>query len=171
MCCGAGTVSAQAAGLGKGAAGAPRVAQQVAIHAFDLSAHTKIPIDTVIIDIVAAHLCNVSHPDAFAARLRRALARSATVPYAAFRQDFVRMRVRVSYRDSTQDDVFLDKGGKYALFHQHVYRLRDTPRLDRLLRQALPNTADGVMDPELKRDYRKEDFSPMEKRLLKRSFN
>ena len=139
------------------------VVQQVAVHALTLSAHTKLPLDTVTIGLVGDHLCNVPRPAAFAARLRRVMRHSSTVPYQDFRQYFVRMRVRVFYRDSTWVDLFLDKGGKYALFHRNVYRLRDNARLARLLRQALPDDAAGVIDPDLKRDYHKQDFSPMEK--------
>ena len=138
------------------------VVQQVTVHALTLSAHTKLPLDTVTFGFVGPHLCNVPRPAAFAAQLRRAMRHGSTVPYQDFRQNFVRMRVRVSYRDSTWADLFLDKGGKYALFHRNVYRLRDNARLARLLRQALPGNAAGVIDPDLKRDYRKQDFSPME---------
>ena len=144
-----------------GVSSAP-VVQHVAVHALTLSSHTKLALDTVTIGLMGHHLCNVSHPAAFAAQLRRVMRHSSTVPYPSFRQDFVRMRVRVTYRDSTWVDLFLDKGGKYALFHRNVYRLRDNARLAQLLRRALPGDATGVIDPDLKRDYRKQDFSPME---------
>lgn len=136
--------------------------QHVAVHARPLSAHTKLALDTVTIGLVGQHLCNVPRPAAFAVQLRRALRSGGIVPYDSFRQDLVRMRVRVTYRDGTWADVFLDKGGKYALFHRNVYRLRDNVPLAQLLRQAVPNDATGVIDPELKRDYRKQDFTPME---------
>lgn len=92
------------------------VVQQVAVHALTLSAHTKLPLDTVTFGLVGHHLCNVSRPAAFAAQLRRVMRRSSAVPYQDFRRNFVRMRVRLSYRDSTWADLFLDKGGNTPCF-------------------------------------------------------
>jgi hypothetical protein len=138
------------------------VVHQVSIYAFPLASHTKLAIDTVLIGLAGRHLCNVAQPAAFATHLRRALRHSRPVSYQDFRTELVRLRVRVTYCDSTWADVFLDKGGKYALFHQQVYRLHDNKPLARLLRRALPVNSTQVIDLDLQHSYQKDDFAPME---------
>lgn len=136
--------------------------QHVTIHALPLASHTKLAIDTVLIGLVGQHLGNVAQPATFATHLWRVLQQSRPVPYQDFRFELVRLRVRVTYRDSTWTDLFLDKGGKYALCHQQVYRLRDNQQLARLLCRALPTDSTGVVDADLQHHYRKRDFLPME---------
>ena len=126
-------------------AAAPRFT--VSLRAFPMSAFTKIPIDTGMIQVTFSMNTVLKHPARFVTELQAVLARKDTVSWHAFRPGFVRFWFHVA-GPAAPYNLYVAQGATLVCGHR-LYKLdRD---LVKVLRHHIPEKDTYLALPKRRR--------------------
>ena len=99
----------------------PKANIRVAFRAFPLGAFTKLPIDTVMIQVVHPMDTVLKHPSRFMTELRLMLAHKDTVSWQAFHSNFVRFWFHVTDLSGSYN-LYVAQGSTLVWGHR-LYRM------------------------------------------------